>query len=37
MRSLQQEFPSLSLHQRCDRLSISRSWIDARPHAPTQA
>ena len=36
MSSLQQEFPSLSLRQLCDLLSVSRSWVYERPHAPTQ-
>jgi putative transposase len=37
MSSLQQEFPSLSIRQLCVLLGISRSWVYARPHAPTQA
>jgi hypothetical protein len=37
MTTLQQEFPSLSVRQLCDLLSVSRSWFYARPHAPTQA
>lgn len=37
MSSLQQEFPSLSIRQLCTLLDVSRSWIYARPHAPTQA
>ena len=37
MSSLQQEFPSLSVRQLCELLSVSRSWVYERPHAPTQA
>jgi putative transposase len=37
MSSLQQEFPTLSVRQLCDLLSVSRSWFYERPHAPTQA
>src|SRR5262245_39629531 len=37
MSSLQQEFPSLSVRQLCELLSVSPSWVYARPHAPTQA
>jgi len=37
MSSLQQEFPSLSVRQLCELLSVSRSWVYERPHTPTQA
>jgi putative transposase len=37
MSSLRQEFPSLSIRQLCALLEVSRSWVYARPHAPTQA
>jgi transposase InsO family protein len=37
MSSLQQEFPSLSVRQLCELLSVSRSWVYERPRAPTQA
>lgn len=37
MSSLQQEFPSLSVRQLCELLSVSRSWLYGRPHQPTQA
>jgi transposase InsO family protein len=36
MSSLQQEFVSLSVRQLCALLGVSRSWVYARPHAPTQ-
>jgi putative transposase len=34
---LQQEFVSLSVRQLCALLGVSRSWVYARPHVPTQA
>lgn len=37
MSTLQQEFTSLSTRQLCGLLGVSRSWVYARPHAPTQA
>jgi putative transposase len=37
MSTLQQEFPSLSLRQLSELLSVSRSWFYARPHQPMQA
>jgi putative transposase len=37
MTTLQQEFPSLSVRQLCELLSVSRSWLYERPHAPSQA
>lgn len=37
MTTLQQGFPSLSVRQLCELLSVSRSWLYERPHTPTQA
>jgi putative transposase len=37
MRSLQQQFPSLSVRQLCTLLGVSRSWVYERLEAPSQA
>jgi len=37
IRNVQREYPTLSVRQLCALFGVSRSWLQARPDAPTQA